>query len=539
MRKWFSTFTIQRIVWFSVGALVILAALNFYFVHRQITYQERFYPIIDIAGQNRMLSQKIALAAERSLTNSTAMPAMEDALALHSYNLKILTKGGTYPLTPDFDVEVLPASKELQPNIEKVNAVWREYAEVANSFKQEYYKGPRADAKLLTDYISQLDKLSEKQLAVNKVLVYQYEAYFRDKYLSFKSGFILFQFGIMLVFGLIIYILYKQVLKVLACVVETSEDLAESRLNNRLPETGRPEMVRLARSFNKLINRAESATQFAEAIGHANYNVELQSEDSDKLAHALLSMRDKLKQATEQTEQQRWLTESLNEFEVLMRQTYGSTEKLGDAILSKLAEKIKIHQAGLFILNSEEGSQKEYLEMISCYALNRKKYLNKRIAVGEGLAGQAIQELDVFYFTDIPADYPAIKSGLGEAAPTSLLVTPLIYNDEVHGVLELAGYKELTEIERQFIDNLTENIASTLGRQVYAGKIEKLLDDAKLTTEQMHAQEEEMRQHMEEMMATQEEMERKEREYLDMIRELEAKAVAKHEMPQDIERVQV
>ena len=417
--------------------------------------------------------------------------------------------------------------------------VWNEYNDTVFAFLEEYNKGAEANQEVLKQYVKQLDGFAAKQLDANNKIVAEYRSYFGSSYLGFKTGFMLFQFGIMLAFGLIIYILYKQVLKVLACVVETSEDLAESRLNNRLPETGRPEMVRLARSFNKLINRAESATQFAEAIGHANYNVELQSEDSDKLAHALLSMRDKLKQATEQTEQQRWLTESLNEFEVLMRQTYGSTEKLGDAILSKLAEKIKIHQAGLFILNSEEGSQKEYLEMISCYALNRKKYLNKRIAVGEGLAGQAIQELDVFYFTDIPADYPAIKSGLGEAAPTSLLVAPLIYNDEVHGVLELAGYKELTEIERQFIDNLTENIASTLGRQVYAGKIEKLLDDAKLTTEQMHAQEEEMRQHMEEMMATQEEMERKEREYLDMIRELEAKAVAKHEMPQDIERVQV
>ncbi len=370
--------------------------------------------------------------------------------------------------------------------------------------------------------LAELDNLADQQLKLNKAIVDEYTHQFAAQYKSYKIGFFVFQGIITLVFGLIIVGLHRQVLQALKCVVETSEALANGALNKKMEVNGRPEVKRVANAFNKVIQRSFAATDFAVAIGKADFTAHLETDGSDRLSEALLGMRDKLKEATDNTQQQHWAVEGLGKFEVLMRQQYASVEQMGDKLLSELVRYIGANQAALFVLKNGESAENRYLEMTSCYALDRKKHLHKQVKSGEGLVGQCLQEQETFYFNDIPESYVQIKSGLGGAQPRTLLVTPLIYNEEVHGVLEIAGFNEIPEHVREFISKLTENIAATLGRQLYATKIEELLSQAKMNTEQMQSQEEEMRQHMEEMMATQEEMERKEREYQEMIKALEA-----------------
>jgi len=68
------------------------------------------------------------------------------------------------------------------------------------------------------------------------------------------------------------------------------------------------------------------------------------------------------------------------------------------------------------------------------YAWDKKKYVNQKVHVGEGLTGQAWQEGDTIYLTDIPQNYIRITSGLGDANPSAVLIVPLKVNDQILGL---------------------------------------------------------------------------------------------------------
>jgi GAF domain-containing protein len=145
--------------------------------------------------------------------------------------------------------------------------------------------------------------------------------------------------------------------------------------------------------------------------------------------------------------------------------------------------------------------------------------VNKQIAVGEGLLGQAYLEKDTIYLTDIPAGYLQITSGLGEANPACLLIVPLKTQDSVEGVLEIASFREFEDHEIAFVEKLAESIAAAIASVRINERTQNLLQEARQQAEELRSQEEEMRQNMEELVATQEEMKRKEAEYLNIQKE--------------------
>jgi GAF domain-containing protein len=188
-------------------------------------------------------------------------------------------------------------------------------------------------------------------------------------------------------------------------------------------------------------------------------------------------------------------------------------------MIKHLTDYVNANQGGVFILN-ENDKTNPHLELISCYAYERKKYQNKIVEIGEGLVGQAYLEKETIYITDIPKDYIQITSGLGGAAPVCILIVPIKNNNSVEGVLEIASFNVFQEHEVAFIEKLAENIASALSNLKTNEKTKTLLHESQVQGEQLRSQEEEMRQNMEELSATQEQMISKEKEYIRIIDDL-------------------
>ncbi len=227
----------------------------------------------------------------------------------------------------------------------------------------------------------------------------------------------------------------------------------------------------------------------------------------------------KLEEAQRVENQRRWITEGITQLTNLTRtQSDESADVLYDRIITHFVKFLEANQGGLYLVKREEEVT---ICLEACYAYERKKYRQKTIAPGEGLVGQVFLERAPLRLAELPEDYVNITSGLGKATPRSLVIVPLMVNDVVEGILELATFKEIEDHQLEFLEQAGESLAAFIQMNRINVKTRVLLTEAQQQTEEMRAQEEEMRQNLEELAATQEEMNRKEQAYQDKITELE------------------
>lgn len=262
-------------------------------------------------------------------------------------------------------------------------------------------------------------------------------------------------------------------------------------------------------------------TEVISQIQKGNLNVKMSEKTRDtKLANSLHLMVEYLNEVKQQEESRTWFNKGLSFFlELIRNKDDYSFEMLMDRCLAELIKYIGANQGAIFILKEEEVEP--YIEMVACYAYDRKKFLSKRQSLGEGLAGQAIIEKDTIYLKSIPSDYVRITSGLGEATPRNVFIAPLTINDVVVGVIELASFNELKETQINFIKKIAENLASLIKSGSEKKRLEEVLTISQQQTEVLKSQEEEMRQNMEEMTAMQEQLARNESELKRKLTEME------------------
>ncbi len=266
--------------------------------------------------------------------------------------------------------------------------------------------------------------------------------------------------------------------------------------------------------------RVDTLSKFIEAIATGNYSVQLETEKNDELSATLVTMREKLKMNGEEDQRRNWATSGLAQIGEILRATTRTSSDLYDSIVKFLVKYTHSNQGGLFIMN-EDDSQNVYLELVACYAFERKKFLTKRVDPGQGLVGQCFLEKERIHLREVPQDYIRITSGLGGENPKSCLLVPLKVSDTIYGVLELASFNLYADFEMELVEKLAETIASTISSVRINESTRMLLERTQQQAEEMKSQEEEMRQNMEELSATQEEMQRKEKEYIQRIQELE------------------
>lgn len=284
------------------------------------------------------------------------------------------------------------------------------------------------------------------------------------------------------------------------------------------------EIGEMSRAMDNLVLGLRATTTFAENIGNGNYQSDFRPlSEHDVLGNALINMRDNLSKVAEDDKKRNWATEGLAKFGELLRTNNNDVQKLSEEIISSLVKYIKGNQGAIYIIDDEETEGELTMSMKACYAWDKKKFLNQKIFKGEGLAGQAWQEGDSIYLTEVPQNYIRITSGLGDSNPSSVLITPLKLNDQVFGVVEVASFHVFQDFEIDFVKKMAESIASTISSVKVNARTQRLLEESQQMTEQMRAQEEEMRQNMEELQATQEEMARKEKDMLNQLTDLQAR----------------
>ncbi len=312
---------------------------------------------------------------------------------------------------------------------------------------------------------------------------------------------------LLLIAAVLYFFIKKSVGEPTRKIATNLQKIADGELVSELKVTSDDEIGVIYSSFNKFVNRIQKITEFAKKIGKGELDTSIEVSEKDILGKALLEMKHNLEKAKKEEEQRKeedrkrnWIATGLAKFAEILRQNNDDLEKLGDEILQNLVHYVGAIQGGLFIY--DEDSQELYL--LSAYAYNRKKFMQKNIKLGEGQVGTCAIEKEKIFLTDVPDDYLTITSGLGEANPRNILLVPLKLEDKVFGVIELASFEVFEPHKVEFIEKVAESIAAVINSVSINIKTKELLEQSKQQAEKLAAQEEEMRQNLEEMQATQE-----------------------------------
>lgn len=254
-------------------------------------------------------------------------------------------------------------------------------------------------------------------------------------------------------------------------------------------------------------------------------DIQERNQEMEKQQEQLLKTLEENRIAAEQEEKRNWIAKGISQISDLMRGDIG--ERFFQKLTSELVNFMKINQAGIYIVEEEEDGEK-IIELKACYAFDRNKFLKKKIEIGQGLVGQCYLERERIFLKEVPPTYINITSGLGDANPNCILIVPLLQEETVEGVIELASFKLLEDHEIEFVEKLAFSLAAYVSNNRTNVRTKILLEKFQQQSEELRAQEEEMRQNMEEMQATQEEISRKEKEYIDKIAALEKEVAQKN-----------
>lgn len=281
------------------------------------------------------------------------------------------------------------------------------------------------------------------------------------------------------------------------------------------------ELEEVAINLVDLKERIDCAAEFSRQIGSGNLDIEYNSKFSNgSLAKAVIEMREKLRESANKERIRSWHTQGVAKFGQILQSEKDDLIVLSRVLVSHLCEYFDANQAAVFVVN-DENPKEQFLELTGAYAYDRSKFLEMKVKPGQGLVGQCWLEKQIIFMTDIPKGYMNISSGLGDSSPSSIVILPLINNEEILGVVEMASFNVFKEHEIKLLEDLSKNIASTLSSVKVSSRTKLLLEESKMMQENLQAQEEEMRQNMEEMQATQDMMSQKESDYIDKINDLE------------------
>jgi HAMP domain-containing protein/CheY-like chemotaxis protein/signal transduction histidine kinase len=241
---------------------------------------------------------------------------------------------------------------------------------------------------------------------------------------------------------------------------------------------------------------ADVATAVTKGDLTRNVQVEAKGEVAE-LKDNVNEMIRNLRETTRQNAEQDWLKTNLAKFTRLL-QGQRDLSAVSKMVLSELAPLINAQQ-GMFYMMDDSQPKEPKLRLLSAYAYRKTKNSIKEWHLGEGLVGQCAYEKKRILLTEVPEEYISITSGLGAAAPLNIIVLPILFENKVKAVVEMASFTLYSPIHQTFLDQLGESIGIVLNTIEANMRTEELLKQSQSLAQELQMQQEELRQTNEEL----------------------------------------
>jgi HAMP domain-containing protein/CheY-like chemotaxis protein/signal transduction histidine kinase len=234
-----------------------------------------------------------------------------------------------------------------------------------------------------------------------------------------------------------------------------------------------------------LTTQVRSIAEVATAVTRGDLSRSIQVEASGEVADLkdnINEMIRNLKETTQKNAQQDWLKTNLARFTRLLQGQRDLTA-VTTLILSELAPLVSAHHGVFYMMDSQDHDAR--LRMIASYGYRSSRKLPTSFLPGEGLVGQCALEKQRIWLTNVPRDYIQVSSGLGAAPPTNIVVLPILFEQQVKAVIEIASLDRFTETHLWFLDQLMESIGVVLNTIEANSRTESLLTQSQSLAQEL------------------------------------------------------
>ncbi|MGB8538848.1 MAG: HAMP domain-containing protein [Acidobacteriaceae bacterium] len=243
---------------------------------------------------------------------------------------------------------------------------------------------------------------------------------------------------------------------------------------------------------DNLTNQVRAIAEVATAVTKGDLTRSIQVEASGEVAELkdnINTMINNLRLTTERNTEQDWLKTNLARFTGML-QGQRDLSTVGRTLLSELALLVNAQQGVIYQMHNEEGA----MVPLSAFADDGDNVHLRRLRIGEGLVGQCAKEKRRMVITDVPSNTITIRSGLFEATPRNVIVLPVLFEDRVKAVIELASLGTFTASQLAFLEQLTTSIGIVLNSIEATMQTEGLLKQSQQLATELQTQQKELQQ---------------------------------------------
>lgn len=305
------------------------------------------------------------------------------------------------------------------------------------------------------------------------------------------------------------------------------------------------EISRMLNSCRKLMSNMERLATQADVISKGDFsgNVPLLS-DLDRLGLALNNMTRMLREASEEELRSNWLKDGITQLSQTLTGDLTS-QQLADSAISLLGRTLEAGRGVCYRYRKQD----QILELLGSYMFIEREALNNHFRLGEGAIGQAGLEKKPIILHAID-DAAPIVTGTLSLSPRHTYTYPLLREDELLGVIELASFTRYDELKLEFLGRAAEVIASYLFIVEQHEQIKDLLQVSEAATRQaqeqsrslqeantlMEEQQQQLQRQTEELQASNAQMEEQQQQLQQQTEELQASNAQMEEQQQQLQQ---
>ncbi|SEF06393.1 HAMP domain-containing protein [Streptomyces sp. Ag109_O5-10] len=264
-----------------------------------------------------------------------------------------------------------------------------------------------------------------------------------------------------------------------------------------------------------LTTQVRAIAEVASAVAQGDMSRSITVETRGEVAELKDNINLMVANLRETTRAKDWLESNLARLAALM-QGHRDLMEVADLILRELTPLVNAQYGAFFLADPDEDGAAvrtavppKGLAFIAGYGSAQGATVETGGLPVHGLVRQAAREKKRILVEETPPDYIKINSGLGEAAPTTIVIIPILFEDKLLGVIELASFSRFSDVHLAFFDQFVNTIGVAINTIIANSRTESLLGESQRLAMQLQERSDELQKQQAELQRSNAELEEK------------------------------